>query len=365
MLILASVVRLHKFHALGNTLAYVSQPSFAYCHAHGAQQPYHDLSIEEKLHELFLSIYEIAVGANELDEPHLARWVLFALVSALDQYPKLVDSRKRHKLLKVAHMFQQLGHQASSEHVLLKIAGMYRVSELPSPEGPFRLLATSFSNSSMSVRRVLEDRWNESVGGNYIDANLNVSPLHIAVQHRQPSIIVALLANPNDWDASQPAPSLTLSSDVAEMRLNIEERDLNGRSALFAAVANGDESCCLALLIHEAAANTRDDYGHTALEVAVRGGNLNIVRNLIHFKADVNPDITVCSSLPLHAAIESGNVQFDIIDHLLNAGAKVDLRRYADDKHAIDLAVDRGLNDLAEHMRRKVPIPNPTPFMSS
>ena len=342
----------------------MSQPSFAYCHAHGSQQPYHDLSIEERLHELFLSIYEIAVGANEIDEPHLARWVLFALVSALDQYPQLFDSRKRHKLLKIALMFQQLGHQATSEHVLLKIAGMYRVSELRSPEGPFRLLATSFSNSSMSVRRVLEDRWNERVGGNYIDANLNVSPLHIAVQHRQPSIIVALLTNPNDWGASQPASSLIMSSDVAELRVKIEERDINGRSALFAAVANGDESCCLALLIHAAAANTRDDYGHTALEVAVRGGNLNIVRHLINFKAEVNPDITGCSSLPLHAAIESGNVRFDIINHLLDAGAKVDLQRYTDNKHAIDLAVDRGLNDLAERMRQMVPNPNPTPFMS-
>ena len=74
----------------------------------------------------------------------------------------------------------------------------------------------------------------------------------------------------------------------------MEERDLNGRTALFAAVANGDESCCLALLMHEADANTRDEYGHTALEVAVRGGNLNIVKNLIHFNADVNPDITGC-----------------------------------------------------------------------
>lgn len=363
MLIPASVVRLHNFHALGKTLAYVSQPSLPYCHAHGAQQPYHDLSIEEKLHELFLSIYEVAVAANQIDEPHLARWVLFALVSALDQYPQLLDSRKRHKLLKIAHMFQQLGHQANAEHVLLKIAGMYKVSELSSPGGPFRLLATSFSNSSVSVRRVLEDRWNESVGGNYIDANLNVSPLHIAVQHRQPSIIVALLTSPEDRGASQPAPSVIMSSDVGEVRVKREERDLNGRSALFAAVANGDESCCLALLLHGAAARTRDDYGHTALEVAVRGGNLNIVKNLIRFNAEVNPDITGCSSLPLHAAIESGNGRFDIIHYLLDAGARVDLQRYTDNKHAIDLAVDRGFHDLAKRMRQRVISPNPTPFM--
>ena len=298
--------------------------------------------------------------AKALNEPHLVRWVLFALVFALDQYPRLMDNRKRHILLKIALVFQELGHQWESENALLKIARMHKASALPSPDDPFHLLATSFSKSSVSTRRVLGDRWNETVGGNYIDPNLSVPPLHTAVQHRHHTV-VKLLLNPNDYSSSQQGSSLSTSSDLA---VNIDERDLNNRTALFAAVANGDKLCCLALLIGGADANTRDEHGHTALEMAARGGNLEIVKTLIHYNATVNPDITYCSSPPLHAAIESENSQIDIIYHLLDCGAQVYLRRIADRKHAIDLATDRGYLELAETMRCRVPTMSSTPFLA-
>ncbi len=171
-------------------------------------------------------------------------------------------------------MFQELGHEWDFQHVLMKIVAMYKTSTLPAPEYPVSLLAKSFPTSSLSIRRVVEDRWNETVGGNHVDANLNVPPLHAAVQHGNPSIIAVLLSNPNDCSSPHLSPSLGTSSSVAEVRVNIEERDLNSRTALFAAVANGDESCCLTLLLSGADANTRDDFGHTALEVAVRYSKL-------------------------------------------------------------------------------------------
>ena len=298
--------------------------------------------------------------AKDSNEPHMVRWVLFALVSALDQYPRLIDNRKRHILLKTALVFQELGHQWESHHTLLKIARVYKVSLSQTPDNPFHLLATSFSKSSVSIRRVLGDRWNETVGGNYIDPNLSVPPLHTAVQHRHPGV-VTLLLNPNDYSSSQLGPSLPTSSDFA---LNVDERDLNNRTALFAAAASGDKLCCLALLMGGADANTRDEHGHTALEMAARGGNLEIVKTLIDYRATVNPDITYCSSPPLHAAIESENSQLDIIYHLLDCGAQVDLRRIADRKHAIDLATDRGYHELAEAMRRRVPVMSSTPFLA-
>lgn len=301
--------------------------------------------MEEKLHELFINIHGLAVEANDLNEPHMARWVLFALVSALDQYPRLFDSRKRHILLKIALMFQELGHHWKCEYVLLKIAGVYKGQGLSSSEEHFHRLATSFSTSSKSRRRVLVDRWNETIGGNDIDSNLNVPPLHAAVQHGHSSVIVTLLSKPDDY------------------MVNIDERDLNGWTALFAAVANGDESCSLVLLMNGANADTRDGLGHTALEMAVRGGNLNIVKNLIQFNANVNPNIAGCSSLPLHAAIESENFQLEIISHLLNSGAEVYLQRYADNKNAIDLANDRGYHELAKNMGHMFPNLEQTPFM--
>ena len=337
--------RLHEFHALGKTLAYVSQPLVAHCHAHGRQQLYHDLPIEDRLHYLFLDIHRIAVGANDINEPYLAGWIHSSLVSSLDRYPRLVDNRKRHCLLKIAVIFQELGHQWDYEHVLKKIAGTYESSDLPSL---FPRLAESLSTSSQSIRCVLRDCWNETVGGD-VDPNLNLPSLHTAVQHRQPRIIRAICLNPN------------------RARVNIEERDLNGWTALFAAVANGDESCCRALLENHADVNTRDKCGRTALEVAVSRGSLNIVKCLIDYNVDVNPNNADCSSLPLHAAIENRDFSYDITELLLKSGAEVSLRRYAgrytDGKHAIDLANGLGYHQLAELMQPMVSIPDTTPFL--
>lgn len=341
----------------------MSQTTFFHCPGHdatNAEQTYHDLSIEEKLHDLFINIYGTVVEANARNEPRVARSILFGLLSALDRNPQLFDKRKRHILLKMALMFQELGHQWDCEYVLLKIAGMFKMTALPPQEGPYHLLANSLPISSISTKRVLEDRWNETVGGSHPDSNLTVPPLHAAVQHRNSNIILALLSNSN---SSPLTPSRTTSSNVGQVTANIDERDLNGRTALFAAVANGEESCCFALLLNGADANTRDDHGRTALEVAVRGGHLSIVKNLIEYNAHVNPDIIGCSSLPLHAAIESNNPQREIINHLLNGGAEVNLRRYVDNKHAIDLAVDREYHDLAQSMRRMIPSLSNTPFM--
>ena len=144
------------------------------------------------------------------------------------------------------------------------------------------------------------------------------------------------------------------------MRVNIDERNLNNRAALFAAIANGDKLRCFALPIGGGDANTRDEHGHIALEVAVRGRNLDIVKTLIQSSAAVNTDVTNCSCLPLHAAIES-----EIIYDLLAHGAEVDCRRIADQKHAINLAIDRWDSELAEAMRGRVPILNPAPFLGS
>lgn len=356
--------KLDDFHTLGDTLAYISQPPFVYCRSHRAQQPYQDLSIGEKLHDLLINIHGIAVEANAMNEARAARLILYRLVHALDQYPicQMLDKRKRHILLKMALMFQELGHHWDYERILVKIADMYQSSAMPPLGEPYHLLAHSFPASSASIHRTLVSLWNETVGGNQVDSNLKVPPLHAAVQLRKPMIIFALLSNCNESCSSPLASSLTPFSTTGQF-IEIEQRDISNCTALFKAVANGDHDCSLALLMMGADANTRDEHGHTALEVAVTRGDPQIVNSLIGYGACVNPDITGCSSLPLHAAIESGNFHLEIIRQLLDAGAEVDLRRFVDNKHAIDLALDWGYHDLAEEMRQKLPCPSRTSFM--
>ena len=300
-----------------------------------------------------------------MNEARAARLILYRLIHALDQYPicQMLDKRKRHILLKMALMFQELGHHWDYERILVKIADMYQSSAIPSPEEPYHLLAHSLPASSVSVNRVLVNLWNETVGGNQVDSNLNVPPLHAAVQLRSPKMIYALLSNCDDSCSAPLAYSLTAFSTIGQFRIEIEQRDISNCTALFKAVANGDYDCSFALLNRGADANTRDEHGHTALEVAVTRGDPEIVEMLIRHNASVNPDITGCSSLPLHAAIESGSFHLGIIHRLLDLGAEVDLRRVVDNKHAIDLAVDWGYHDLAENMRQRLPCPSRTSFM--
>lgn len=334
-------------------------------HADGPSQPYDHLLIDQELHSLFIYIYRIGVEADGRGQCDRARWILFALLSALDKYPGLVDGRKGHVFLKIALIFQRLGHRWESEHILVKVAGMYGFSALVPHEDPCYLLAGSFPDSSELIKSTLAKLWQETIGGDHLDLNLKVPPLHRAVQNRNPGIIMAILSDPSGvsthpptvcqqspQDTASPVTPST-SNIITPVGANTEERDLRNRTALFLAVANGDERCCYALICHNADVNTRDAHGHTALEIAARGGHFNMVRQLTESNALVNPDMGCCSSSPLQAAIESDKFNMDLVSHLLNLGALVGLTRY-DNKSAIDLAHERGLTQLAASMRQMI-----------
>lgn len=334
-------------------------------HAHGPPQPYDHLSVDQELHSLFIYIYRIGVEAHNRGQCDRARWILFALVLALEKYPGLVDGRKGHVLLKIALIFRRLGHRWESEHIFVKVANMYESSALVPHEDPCYLLAGSFPDSSELIKSTLAKLLQRTIGGDYLDPNLKVPPLHRAVQDRNPGIIMAILSDPGGLSShpstvSQQSPQDTASpiippvSDIiVPIGANIEERDFRNRTALFLAVANGDERCCYALICRSADVNTRDAHGHTALEIAARGGHLNIVRQLTESNALVNPDLGCCSSSPLQAAIESDKFNLDLVSHLLNLGAWVGLLRY-DNKSAIALADERGHTTLAASMRQMI-----------
>lgn len=367
--------RLSEFHALGTSLLSASHITVVR-DTHGPSQPYDHLSVDEKLHSLFIYIYRIGVEADSRGQCDRARWILLALLLALDKYPGLVDGRKGHVLLKIAFTFQRLGHRWESEHLLEKVAGMYGFSALVPHEDPCYLLAASFTDSSEMIKSTLAKLWQETIGGDHPKLNLNVPPLHRAVQDRNPGIIMAIMSDPSGLsfhpdisfgqqspqDAASPVIPST-SNQNTPVGANTEERDFRNRTALFLAVANGDGPCCYALIYHRADVNTRDAHGHTALEIAARGGHLQIVRQLAEAQALVNPEMGCCSSSPLQAAIESDKFNPDLVTHLLNLGAWVSLPRY-DNKSAIDLADERGHTQLAASMRQMVSdSQNQHPFM--
>ena len=321
------------------------------------------MSIDEQLHSLFTYIYRIGVEADGRGQWDQARWILFALLLALDKYPGLMDGRKGHVLLKIALIFQRRGHQWESEHILVKVAGMYESSALSPHDDPYYLLAGSLPDSSKLIKSALAKLHQETTCKDHLDPNLTVPSLHRAVQARNPGIIMAILSDPSE--VSAPPSSATqhslqnttmpiassISNQSSPLRVNTEERDFRNRTALFLAVANGDEPCCHALICRGAEVNTRDAHGHTALEIAARKGYLSIVKRLTDANALVNPNMGCCSSSPLQAAIESEKFNLDLVNHFLDLGALVALRRY-DNKSAINLADERGFLSLATSMRQ-------------
>ena len=325
--------------------------------------------IKEKLHRSFISTYILGVQAYEQQSCDQARWILLALLSALERYQTLFDSQKRVPLLKIANIFQDLGHPWECEHILERMTRLDTPSTPAFSEDPCLRLADSLSKTSETIGSVLTTLWKDTVGDDDPPRHLVVPPLQRAAAISNAGVTSALLAHRNGVD---PRPTMFdkhflrvasyLGTPQIQPRIGIDDRDLHGRTALFVAASHGFDQCCLTLLSGLADPNSRDHRGHTVLEVATRGGHLEVVKLLIGVGASVNPQLSCCSSSPLQAALEGDNPNKELVDHLLDQGASVSTLRPLDDRTALDIANWKGHTDLANAMRRRTPVQSPYPF---
>ena len=120
------------------------------------------------------------------------------------------------------------------------------------------------------------------------------------------------------------------------------------------AIKRGDLPSILALLEQGADVNARDRYGQTALMLAAHTGYGEVVEALIVHQAKL--DITAKFGLSaLMLAVIAGQV--DIARLLVKAAANLSLRGTGcsgfSDKTTHDLAVERGMRELAVDLQRK------------
>ena len=317
--------------------------------------------IKTRLELSFRSVYNLGVDCYDQDLFDQTRWIFYALLSALERYNMLRDGLPRGRLLKMANIFQNLGHQWDCERILTLMTRLHYQSAPAPVEDPCLLLADSMPNTSELIAHVLTRLWKESAGDAEYPGYLLLPALQRAAQIPNAAVTSAILAHQNgintqqdNWLHEQRAritTSMGCSQDVVHARLGIDDRDLCGRTALFSAAANGHDQCCLALILGVADPNSRDRRGHSILEVAAAGGHLDIVKQLIDANADPNPQLTCCASSPLQAAVDTDNPSMDLVRYLLTQGASVDLRRPSDDKTAMDLADRRGHIHIIELLR--------------
>jgi hypothetical protein len=325
--------------------------------------------IKEKLHRSFISTYILGVQAYEQQLCDQARWILLALLSALERYQTLFDSQKRVPLLKIANIFQDLGHPWECERILERMTRLDSPSTPAVSEDPCLRLAESLSKTSETIGSVLTTLWKDTVGDDDPPRHLVLPPLQRAAAISNAGVTSALLAHRNGVD---PRPTMFdedylrvaayLGTPQIQPRLGIDDRDLHRRTALFVAASQGFDQCCLTLLSGRADPNSRDHRGHTVLEVATRGGHLEVVKLLIDLDAEVNPQLTCCSSSPLQAALEGDNPNKELVNYLLDKGASVSTPRPSDNRTALEIAIWKGHTELANAMRRRTPIQSPYPF---
>ena len=273
----------------------------------------------------------------------------------------LHEGLPRDPLLKMANIFQDLGHQWDCERILMSMTRLHYQPPPAPVEDPCLLLANSLPKTSELIGHVLTRLWKKSAGDAEFPGYLSLPSLQRAARIPNAAVTSAILAHQNgintrqdDWLHEQRAritTSMGCSQDVVHARLGIDDRDLCGRTALFSAAANGHDQCCLALILGVADPNSRDRRGHSILEVAAAGGHLDIVKQLIEAGADPNPQLTCCASSPLQAAVDTENPSMDLVRYLLMQGASIDLRRPSDDKTAVDLADRRGHTNILGLMR--------------
>ena len=297
--------------------------------------------------------------ANERLLHDQARWILLALINALDKHPSLYDARKRDALLKIALIFQRLRHPWESEHILKIASHLPAPSTAAAPEKPSDLLAKSFPATSEMMRRVISKIYAKTFGSEDVPLELSITPLQRAVQLRNGDVAVSVLSRgwKNSLSVNQQAFQDTEfwncgNEALVQQKTEVDARDFRSRTPLFLAASFGHDQCSFALL-HDGQAdpNKRDSCMHTILEVAAKGGHTQIVMQLVTAGAFINPEIAGCASSPLQAAIESESLNLEIVHYLLDRGANIYTRRLSDSKNAIEIAEAKGFLPLVQVMR--------------
>ena len=323
-------------------------------------------TIQEEIHYLFIYIYDLASQADTWRDVGLAQEILLKLLLALERYPGLWDGQKQGALLKIAFFFYKNNDLREFEYIVGRLADLDATPILPLQPNPYPLLAESFSKTSEKAREVLASLWHKKFR---VDApmNLAIPPLQRAAQRPNVDVTLAVLQRPENHSSApamlnQQALYIAAASgysQVLEQLINtkavVDARDLYNRTPLFLAAANGHDLCCEILLKRGANPNARDVHGHTIMEVAAQGGFLSVIRQLVGWGGNVNPQLVICSSTPLQAAVESSNCPCELVQYLVDANADVSSRRL-DGNNAIDLAEGRGLTMLAESLRQKMSV---------
>lgn len=241
------------------------------------------------------------------------------------------------------------------------------------------------SGSLKAVNLLLQNRADPS-----IKTKLEVTPLEIAVETRQLKIAEALLkakksypgihrvllqAIENNmerlsyvlikrdselgslddkgrsalWHSANKGQLRTTENLIASGKIDLDQVDVNGHSAVAEAIINGHDKIVRLLVKWGVDLTAQTNEGNTLLMLAVLSKKTEIVELLLQRKIEVNTQNNVGDTALILAAATD---QKPIIEMLINAGADMQLRN-KDDLNAYQIAFNAGHRDAAEIIHDK------------
>ena len=121
--------------------------------------------------------------------------------------------------------------------------------------------------------------------------------------------------------------------------------DVNARDHFAKLIRDG----VVSLKLNGVVMNANNEEGFTPLYKAIDGNHTEIIKHLINNGADVNVENPLGGRSPLHMAVDQG--KREIIEMLVNKGADVNAREF-DDRTPLDLAIAFKHTEIAELLRK-------------
>jgi hypothetical protein len=277
----------------------------------------------------------------------------------LNKVNDLDEGYKCRLLEKIGRFFCSIGDYPEAVAVYNRV---------PPNHGTGKKLVETIEKASQGLQKVLSElntsnpsRSNTTVhpdggasGRVSFEAKDLLPPIHRAVRLGREAVLSMLQICKGSFGS--PRESEVISEDILRTRRKyISSKDTFLRTPLLLAVILKDQEIVKAFLSASGEAdakvlvNARNLRGQTILEIAAASGDLEIVKTLIKWGAEVNPQLLVGTSSPLQAAAANGQLQ--VARYLLDSQAEA-LQQRQDDKNALQLAEENGHHDIANLLRQ-------------
>jgi hypothetical protein len=282
----------------------------------------------------------------------------------------------RPLLTKMSEFYEKNDEPFQAKEILRRLSEEKSTS--PARHDSCKLLANYYQEISCQMAKIFEGL---SLDGTSLNSKTPCPAFHCALQDQVPEDVLNIMSESSDIPDILRRQNIHVAIEAGRENLigtliqigpglgvNVDDRDAFFRTPLHLATQLRRCIAFDALVAAGADRKARDATGRTTLEMAARAGSPKMVIALLDdgingASADVNDGVFYNTSTPLQAAAEEGHGE--VVDILLDRGAKVSQVREYDRKTAAQLALERGYQDIADRIDRLITRETVDPMLCS